>query len=62
MLDWFSLEGINKEVKGRIRWPKAGEMVEDSKIVISFVVLFALFFIAADFFISIFLRLIGFGA
>lgn len=62
MLDWFSLEGIRKEIKGRIRWPKAHEMVEDSKTVVSFVVLFALFFVVADFLIAIFLRAIGFGA
>lgn len=62
MLDWFSLEGIRKEIKGRIRWPKAHEMVEDSKTVISFVLLFALFFIVADFLIVMFLKALGIGA
>lgn len=62
MLDWFSLEGIKKEIRGRIRWPKAHEMVADSQTVISFIIVFALFFLAADFIIAIFLRMIGLGA
>lgn len=62
MLDWFSLSGIRKEVKGKIRWPKAGEMVKDSATVISFIILFALFFMACDFFVALFLKAIGLGA
>lgn len=62
MLDWFSIEGIKKEVRGRIRWPKPSEMVEDSKTVISFVVLFALFFVIVDLGLAAMLRLIGLGA
>lgn len=62
MLDWFSIEGIKKEVGNRIRWPKPNEMVEDSKTVISFVVLFALFFVLVDLGLAAILRLIGLGA
>jgi|LSQX01.3.fsa_nt_gb preprotein translocase SecE subunit len=62
MLDWFSIEGIKKEVKGRIRWPKPKEMVEDSKTVISFIVIFAVFFVVVDFGLAALLGLIGLGA
>lgn len=61
MFKWFSIEGIRKEIQGRIRWPKGHEMVADSKTVISFILVFALFFIAADFVIALFLRTLGIG-
>lgn len=62
MLDWFSLEGIRKEIKGRIRWPKPGEMVDDSQTVISFILIFALFFVVIDFVLAAVLRIFGIGA
>lgn len=62
MLDWFSISGIRKEVKGKIRWPKLSELFKDSKTVLTFIVFFAVFFIASDFFIVLFLKLIGLGA
>ena len=61
MLKWFSLSAIRKEIKGHIRWPKLKEMVKDTKIVVSFIVVFSLFFLASDFIVALFLRLIGLG-
>ncbi len=61
MLSWFSFEAIKKEIKGRIRWPKAKEMVNDSQTVILFILLFAAFFIFSDFLIALFLKAIGLG-
>lgn len=61
MLSWFSFEAIKKEIKGRIRWPKAKEMVNDSQTVVLFILLFVAFFVLADFLIALFLKAIGLG-
>lgn len=59
MLKWFSLSGIKKEVTERIRWPKPKEMGKYAATVFSFIVLFMIYFVAADFIVAIFLNLIG---
>lgn len=61
MLKWFSISGIAKEIK-RIRWPKPKDLLSDSMEVITFTVLFALFFILCDFVIAFLLKVIGIGA
>ncbi len=60
MLKWFSLSGIAKEVK-RIRWPRTKDLVEHSTEVIAFTVAFGVFFVACEFLISFFLKMIGIG-
>ena len=60
MLKWFSLSGIAKEVK-RIRWPKTKDLVEHSAEVIAFTFAFGVFFVACEFLISFFLKMIGIG-
>lgn len=62
MLDWFSVKGVVKEVKGRIRWPKMKELVSDTKIVLVFILLFAAFFTVTDVVFATILRLLGIGA
>lgn len=62
MLKWFSISGIIKEVKGKIRWPKLKELFKDTKTVLLFIIVFALFFILADIIVLGFLKLIGLGA
>lgn len=59
MFKWFSLSGIRKEVKERIRWPKPKEMSKYSFQVFSFVVFFMVYFIAADFIVAVLLRALG---
>jgi preprotein translocase subunit SecE len=61
MLKWFSLSGIFTEIK-RIRWPKASEMAKNIATVVAFIVAFGLFFVATEFVIANFLRLIGITA
>lgn len=61
MLKWFSLSGIAKEVK-RIRWPKTADLTNSSAEVILFCVFFGVFFVACEFVITFFLKLIGIGA
>ncbi len=57
-MKWFSIKGIYGEIS-KIRWPKRKELVKDSFIALAFMGIFALFFIASDFLITILLRLIG---
>ncbi|NLC41760.1 MAG: preprotein translocase subunit SecE [Erysipelothrix sp.] len=59
MLEWFSIAGISKEVKSRIRWPKPKEMTKYSTTVFTFIVLFMIYFVGADFVVAILLRLLG---
>ncbi len=61
MFDWFSIKGIRKEIKERIRWSKPKEMVKFFSQVMVFVVAFALFFVVADFLVVLFLRTLGIG-
>lgn len=61
MLKWFSLSGIAKEIK-RIRWPKTKEMTKNTAQVLLVVAFFAVFFVASEFLITLFLQLIGVGA
>ena len=61
MLKWFSIAGINKEIK-RIRWPKAKELGNATKEVLFICILFAIFFVCAEFIITLGLKMIGIGA
>lgn len=57
-MKWFSLSGIGQEVK-KIRWPKRNEMLKDTYVVLVFILVFAVYFIFSDFFVSLVLRLLG---
>lgn len=57
-MQWFSLEGILGEIK-KIRWPKKNELLKDTLVAITFMFIFAVFFILSDFVVSILLRLLG---
>ncbi|MDY6062766.1 MAG: preprotein translocase subunit SecE [Erysipelotrichaceae bacterium] len=57
-MKWFSIEGILKEI-GKIRWPKKAELFKTFGEVLIVVVLFMLFFIAADVLVSFVLKLLG---
>ena len=61
MLKWFSIEGVNKETK-RIRWPNTKEMAKSCAQVIIFCLLFALFFVGCELFVTFFIKMIGIGA
>ena len=60
-LKWFTPEGIKTEIK-RIRWIKFGELMESTAKVLTFCVLFGIFFVICDLIISKLLLLIGVGA
>ena len=53
--------GVTTEIK-RIRWPKFSELMSDTGRVLAFCILFAIFFVLCDLFISKFLIMIGVGA
>lgn len=57
-MKWFSWSGISNEIK-RIRWPSRQDLASKSGKVLLFVVLFALFFVAAEFVITWLLKWIG---
>ncbi len=59
-MKWFSFDGIAKEVK-RIRWPHTSDLMSNTAEVLMFVVFFGAFFVACEFFVTFFLRLIGIG-
>ncbi|NLC05243.1 MAG: preprotein translocase subunit SecE [Erysipelothrix sp.] len=59
MFEWFSMAGIKKEVKERIRWPKPKEMSKYSATVFTFIVLFMFYFMAADFVVALLMKLLG---
>lgn len=61
MLKWFSIPGILTEVK-RVRWPKQKEMVADSITVISFTLIFGVYFVICEIAVAAFLKLLGIGA
>ncbi len=61
MMKWFSLSGIFTEIK-RIRWPKGAELAKSIATVVVFIVAFGLFFVATEFVIANFLKLIGIAA
>ena len=58
MLKWFSISGINKEIK-KIRWPKSKELFSNSVQVIIFTLFFGLFFILCELLASLVLKGIG---
>ena len=61
MLKWFRFSGTYQEVQ-RIRWPKKEELGGNSVEVLIFCAFFGVFFVACEFFVSFFLKLIGIGA
>ena len=61
MLKWFSISGISKETK-RVRWPKINDLSFTTAEVLIFCCFFALFFVASEFVVTFFLKLIGIGA
>ena len=60
-MKWFSISGIVEEAR-RIRWPKREDLLNDFIIAVVFTVFFGLTFVAADFLVAMFLRLVGIGA
>ncbi|MCF0116257.1 MAG: preprotein translocase subunit SecE [Erysipelotrichaceae bacterium] len=61
MLKWFSISGIQKEIK-RIRWPKKEDIISNFTEVMVFCLFFAAFFTVCEFAITFVLKLIGIGA
>lgn len=57
-MKWFSLKAICKEIS-KIRWPKKGDLAENSVQVIIFTALFGVFFYLCLTAISALLRAIG---
>lgn len=57
-MKWFSLSAIVKEIS-KIRWPKKGDLFQDSVQVIVFTAFFALFFYGCSFVVSLALRMMG---
>ncbi len=57
-MKWFSISGIRQEIK-KIRWPKRGEILENTTVAIIFMSLFAVYFVLADLVVSIVLRFLG---
>lgn len=57
-MKWFSISGIWKEIR-RVRWPRPGNLAQNSLMVILFTTVFAGFFVLCDFISSVFLRAIG---
>lgn len=58
MLKWFSISGINKEIK-KIRWPKSKDLLTSSVQVIIFTLFFGLFFVLCELLVSVVLKGIG---
>lgn len=61
MLKWFSISGITKEAK-RVRWPKTKDLISSTTEVLIFVAFFGVFFVACEFVVTFFLKMIGIGA
>ncbi|AMC92731.1 preprotein translocase subunit SecE [Erysipelothrix larvae] len=57
-MKWFTLSGLKEEIR-KIEWPKRKENVSNTFTVLAFVGFFAVFFIAAEFLISAFLKVVG---
>lgn len=57
-MKWFSISGIRTEIQ-RIRWPKSKELAQASGKVLTFTVLFALFFTVCELITSTFLKIVG---
>ena len=60
-MKWFSIEGIKEEVK-KTKWPKKKEMIKDSETVITFIIIFGIYFVICDFLVAQFLKIFGIGA
>ena len=60
-MKWFSIQGIKEEIK-KTRWPKKDDMVKNSKTAISFIIVFAIYFVVCDFLVAQFLKIFGIGA
>ena len=58
MSKWFSINGINKEIK-KIRWPKPKDLLTSSVQVIIFTLFFGLFFVLCELLVSVVLKGIG---
>ena len=50
--------GVKQEM-GKVRWPSRKEMVKYSSATLTFIVIFALFFIASDALLGIIVRAMG---
>ena len=61
-MGWFNVKEIREEIKNKVRWPKKDDMIKDSETVLSFIALFAIFFVICEFVVAQFLRIFGIGA
>lgn len=57
-MKWFSFKGIMDEAK-KVKWPKRKELVSNTSTAVAFILVFAAFFVASDFLITLGLRAIG---
>ena len=60
-MKWFSIEGIKEEIS-KTRWPKKEQMIKDTKTVLTFIFIFAVYFVVCDFLVAQFLKIFGIGA
>lgn len=60
-MKWFSIGGIKEEIR-KIHWPSTKEMSKSTLVVLTFVVLFAIYFFITEFVLVALLRLIGIGS
>ena len=59
-MKWFTLAGIQEEVK-KIHWPDRKEMSKNTTVVVSFVLFFVAYFVFTEFILVALLKLIGIG-
>ena len=57
-MNWFSFDGIAKEIK-KIRWPEKGDLMKDSMQVIIFTFFFGVFFVCCEFIVTLILKVLG---
>jgi len=60
-MKWLTIEGLKEEIR-KIRWPKKADMIKDTQTVLSFIAIFAFYFVICEFVVSAFLKIIGIGA
>ena len=61
VMKWFSIEGIKEEIK-KVRWSKKADMIKDSETVLTFIVLFGVYFVVCEYLAAAFLAIFGIGA
>ena len=61
MFKWLSINGLKEEAK-KVRWSKKADMVKDTQTVLTFIVLFGVYFVVCEYLAAAFLSIFGIGA